>query len=54
MSGRHVIFSFGGSSGFQGVLDWNFTVASSDGIDLALQRFDPFLDGNDAMELACR
>ncbi len=54
MGGGHVIFALGGSRGFNGRREWNLTSASSDGIDLPLQRLDLLLDGNDAAELAYR
>jgi hypothetical protein len=53
VSGGHVVFAFGGSRGFNGGGGWNFTSASN-GIDLALQRFDLLLDGDDALELSRR
>jgi len=48
-----VIFSLGRSGGFFGGRDWNFT-STSNGINLALQRFDLLSDRDDLIELACR
>jgi len=54
MSGGHVIFALGGCVGFTEGWCRNITAVSRDGSDLALQRLNLFLDGNDALELACR
>ena len=39
--------------GFPGDREWN-SIPRSDGIDLALQRVDLFLEGKDVLELVCR
>jgi len=54
MGGGHVILALDGSWGFLGGRGRNFTSASSDGIDLPLQRLYLLLDGNDAVELVYR
>ena len=56
MSGGHVILALGGRRGFRGERverGGNFTTGS-DGIELALERFDLFFDGQDLAQFGCR
>ena len=46
-------FALGGKWGFNGGRRLKITVSSGNSIDLALQRFDLFSDGDNAAELGC-
>jgi len=53
MGSGHVIFALGRSGGFLSRRGLNFSSASN-GIELALQRLDLLLDGDDLVKLGCR